>query len=378
MRWTKGKYAFIVATHVDKAHVHNHIIYNSTALDAGHKFNNFFYSGLAVARLSDLICLEHNLSVIERRPCRQREKRTDYPERVSYREEICAAIDEALQQKPKTFLEMISVVETAGYEYKFGKHPALKGPDQKRFIRFRSLGEGYSVEELSAVILGNAEHRSRPKTKTRSHRQHTDSRMSFVIDIQKKMSEGKGRGYEIWATNFNLKQRAEALLFMQEHNINSYEELCERADSIAARRAQLIESVNADEARLKEISVLKTHLINFSKAVPYFEEYKKSGYSRKYLEEHRDILTLRKAAKQAFDEYKKQHPEAKTLPRVKELNAEYTEVLTRKKANYQEYRSLKKEDRDWQLAKALIGGILHAEQEENELRRHQQEQEKSH
>ena len=90
---------------------------------------------------------------------------------------------------------MISALEAAGYEYKSGKHPALKGPDQKRFIRFRSLGEGYSVEELNAVILGNAEHRSRPKTKTRSRQQHTDSRMSFVIDIQKKMSEGKGRGY---------------------------------------------------------------------------------------------------------------------------------------------------------------------------------------
>ncbi len=95
MRFTKGNHAFIVATHIDKAHIHNHIIFNSTSLDCTRKFRDFHLSGLAVARLSDLICLEHSLSVIEWKPYKYRVKRTDYPETKSYCDEICEQIDAA-------------------------------------------------------------------------------------------------------------------------------------------------------------------------------------------------------------------------------------------------------------------------------------------
>ena len=138
MRWTKGKHAFIVATHIDRAHIHNHIIYNSTSMDCTRKFKNFFLSGMAIARLSDLLCLEHDLSVIDRRPYDEREKRTDFPKRPTYRDSICEAIDAALQKKPKSFDELIHFLQEDGYQYKPGKQSALKGPDQKRFIRFRS------------------------------------------------------------------------------------------------------------------------------------------------------------------------------------------------------------------------------------------------
>src|SRR5699024_8740043 len=108
LRFTKGKHAFIVATHTDRAHIHNHIIFNSTALDCTRKFRDFFLSGLALQRVSDRLCLEHGLSIITPKPYRERKKRTEYPKRTCHRDEIRAAIDEALRKKPRDFDELVS------------------------------------------------------------------------------------------------------------------------------------------------------------------------------------------------------------------------------------------------------------------------------
>ena len=99
MRFTKGKHAFVVATHTDRQHIHNHVIFNSTALDGTRKFRDFFFSALAVQRLSDLICLEHQLSVIEIKPYRKRQKRTRYPPKESNRDRLCGIIDSILAER---------------------------------------------------------------------------------------------------------------------------------------------------------------------------------------------------------------------------------------------------------------------------------------
>ena len=126
MRWTKGKHAFIVATHIDKSHIHNHIIYNSTSLDAIRKFKNFFLSGLAVQRLSDMVCLEHGLSIITPKPYRERQKRTVYPKKRTQRDELCDAIDAVLKQKPKSFEDLTQALADMGFEFKDGKQSAFK------------------------------------------------------------------------------------------------------------------------------------------------------------------------------------------------------------------------------------------------------------
>ena len=191
MRWTKGKHAFIVATHIDKAHIHNHIIYNSTSLDASRKFNNFFLSGLAVQRLSDMVCLEHGLSIITPKPYRERQKRTIYPKKRTQRDELCDAIDSVLSQKPKRFEDFIQSLAAMGFEFKDGKQPAFKGKEKKRFIRLRSLGEGYSKEELQAIISGKSLRKARMAPEQKQ--------FHLLIDIQEKMAEGKTVGYEKWA-----------------------------------------------------------------------------------------------------------------------------------------------------------------------------------
>ena len=156
MRFTKGKHAFIVATHIDKAHIHNHIIYNSTTLDCTRKFKNFFLSGLAVQRVSDLVCAEHGLSIITPKPYRERQKRTVYPKKRTQRDDLCDAIDQVLQEKPRNYADFLKKMEDLGFEFKDGKQPAFRGKGQKRFIRLRSLGEDYSDEELRAAIAGKS------------------------------------------------------------------------------------------------------------------------------------------------------------------------------------------------------------------------------
>ena len=332
MRFTKGKYAFIVATHTDREHIHNHIIYNSTALDSTRKFRDFLLSGLAVQRLSDLICLEHQLSVIEIKPYRKRQKRTLYPPKESNRDRLCGIIDSILAEKPKDYEDFLQKLEQQGYEVKRGKYTAVKGKGQKRFIRFRTLGTGYGEDEIKAVLEGKAKHQPYQK------KQPKEQPFQLLVDIQEKMAEGKSVGYKKWATKFNLKEMSKTLLFLQEQKISSADELQDRAAAATERYHAMGDSIKAAEARLTEIAVLKTHIINYAKTRPVYDAYRKSGYSKKFLEAHREEITLHKAAKAAFDE-----AGMKKLPKVKELDAEFSELLTKKKAAYPDYRKVRNE-----------------------------------
>ena len=344
MRFTKGKYAFIVATHTDREHIHNHIIYNSTALDSTRKFRDFLLSGLAVQRLSDLICLEHQLSVIEIKPYRERQKRTLYPPKESNRDKLCAVIDNILlNEKPASFESFLQKLEQQGYEIKRGKYTSAKGTRQKRFIRFRTLGAGYSEDEIKAVIAGEAEHRPHQKQPPKEQPFH------LLVDIQAKLSEGKSEGYARWAKRYNLKEMSKTLIFLQENKIGSIEEMQERVDAATAHYHELGDSIKAAEKRLAEIAVLKAHIINYAKTRPVYDAYRKTGYSKHFLEGHRAEITLHKAAKAAFDE-----ANLKKLPKVKELDTEYSKLLTEKKALYPDYRKAKEEMQELLRAKRNV------------------------
>ena len=332
MRFTKGKYAFIVATHTDREHIHNHIIYNSTALDSTRKFRDFLLSGLAVQRLSDLICLEHQLSVIEIKPYRERQKRTLYPPKESNRDCLCGVIDNILAEKPKDYEDFLQKLEQQGYEIKRGKYTSVKGARQKRFIRFKTLGVGYSEDEIKAVLAGKVEHHPRQKQPPK------EQPFQLLVDIQAKLAEGKGGGYERWAKKYNLKEMSKTLIFLQEQKISSADELKERADAALSHYHELGDSIKAAEQRMTEIAVLRAHIVNYAKTRPVYDVYRKSEYSSKFLEAHREEITLHRAAKDAFDE-----TGLKKLPKVKELNAEYSALLTKKKALYPEYRKARDE-----------------------------------
>lgn len=332
MRFTKGKHAFLVATHIDRQHIHNHVLFNSTSLDGTRKFRDFFLSGLAVQRLSDRICLEHQLSVIEIKPYRERQKRIPYPPKESNRERLCGVIDTILAESPTDFEAFLSTLERQGYEIKRGKYTSVKGPRQKRFIRFKTLGEGYSEEEIKAVIAGEAEHRPHQKQPPK------EQPFQLLVDIQTKMAEGKGEGYKKWAAKHNLKEMSKTLLFLQEQKIGNEDELKERTEAAVSRYHALGDSIKAAEKRMAEIAALREHIIHFAKTCDVYAEYRKSGDSKKFLETHREAIELHRAAKAAFDD-----AGLKKLPKVKELNAEYAELLAKKKAIYPAYRKAREE-----------------------------------
>ena len=341
--------------------IHNHIIYNSTSLDASRKFKNFFLSGLAVQRLSDMVCLEHGLSIITPKPYRERQKRTVYPKKRTQRDDLCEAIDAVLKQKPKGFEDFIQALADMGFEFKDGKQPAFKGKDQKRFIRLRSLGDGYSKEELQAVISGKSLHRSRGG----SANAPTKNQFQMLIDVQAKMAEGKTVGYEKWAKKFNRKEAARTVILLKEKGLGNYDDLTAHIEKLSARFDELSDSIKAAEKRIVEVQALQQHIKNYRDTRQIYVEYRKSGYSKKFFEEHRQEITIHKAAKQAFDE-----AQITKLPSKQSLYEEFHRLTVQKKQDYAEYRKIRKEKEELLIAKQTVETILSIDKKK------EQEQEK--
>ena len=365
-RFTKGKHAFVVCTHIDKAHVHNHIIWSSVTLDCDRKFRNFWGSTKAVRQLSDTICIENGLSIVENpKPHgKSYNKWLGDQAKPSHRELLRMAIDQALAQKPADLDALFQLLQDAGCEVsKRGKSYRLKLPSWDRVARLDSLGEGYTLDDLLAVLSGQKEHTPRKKSVVRA----APPKVNLLVDIQAKLQAGKGSGYARWAKVFNLKQMAQTMNFLTEHNLLDYAVLEGKADVATARHNELSAQIKAAEKRMAEIAVLRTHIVNYAKTRETYVAYRKAGYSKKFREEHEADILLHQAAKNAFEDLG-----VKKLPTVKSLQAEYAQLLDDKKKAYGEYRRSREEMRELLTAKANVDRILNIEAE------HDAEKEKDH
>ncbi len=355
-RFLKGKHAFVVATHTDKAHIHNHIIFCATTLDCRHKFRNFLGSGKALARLSDQICMEHKLSVVG--DPKYRDSNYDRwlgdKAKPTARDQLRIAIDEMLQKKPDGFAALMRLLEEAGWEIKHGKQLSFRAPDGKRFIRMDTLGEEYSEKMLIATLSG--EHTHIP-TKTRRMKQ----RISLLIDIQAKVQEGKGAGYENWAKKFNLKQLASSMAFISTHGIKTYEELSSRVDESVRKTDDLLAQVQSAESRLKEIGETKKAITNYLKTKDVYAEWKRSGYSKAFYAQHEEQIIIHKAAKKAFDGIQGK------IPTIKALSAEYSTVLSEKQKAYAQYREARSNMRELLTVKANIDTVTERPARDREI-----------
>jgi hypothetical protein len=350
-RFLKGKHAFLVCTHVDKHHIHNHIIWNSTTIDCRHKFRDFLGSGRAVAKLSDIICFEHGYSIIEKP---KRHTRNSYnkwlgeqasPLTVS----SCAAPLMRHWPKSRNPLKLFFLMQADGYVVKRGANISFTGHDQKQSIRLRSLGDGYSEAEIKAVIAGERQHT--PKQK-KSYQQPARS-FNLLIDIEAQMRAGKGVGFKRYAGKYNLKEMAKTVNYLTEKKLLQYDDLAAKTAEAVDRYNTLAAQIKSAEKRMAEIAVLETHIANYARTRAVYDGYKKSGYSKKYLAEHEADILLHKAAKKAFDELG-----LKKLPTIKSLRAEYAELLAAKKTAYPEYQTTRKEMKELTMAKANIDRIL--------------------
>ena len=365
-RFTKGKHAFIVCTHIDKSHIHNHIIWSAVNLDCDRKFRNFWGSTKAVRRLSDTICIENGLSIVENpKPHgKSYNKWLGDQAKPSHRGQLRVCIDNALAQHPVNLDELLKLLRESGCEVsRRGKSYRLKLLEWDKVARLESLGEGYGLGDLLAVLSGQKEHTPRKKATL----QADPPKVNLLVDIQAKLQAGKGAGYARWAKVFNLKQMAQTVNFLTEHHLLDYTELEEKAVAATAHHNELSAQIKATEKRMAEIAVLRTHIVNYAKTRETYVAYRKAGYSRKFREEHEQEILLHQAAKNAFDEMG-----VKKLPKVKDLQSEYAKLLEEKKKTYAEYRRSREEMRELLTAKANVDRLLKMDEEQKK------EQEKDH
>ena len=355
MRFLKGNHAFLICTHTDKKHIHNHIYWNSTTLDCSKKFRDFRRSGKAVRTLSDLVCTEHKLSVIAnpQRHSVSYNKWLGHRANTSHRELLRIAIDTALQKKPRDFDTFIALLATDGYRAIRGKYITFEHDDFKKNIRMNTLGDGYSEEEIRAVIQGLRIH----TPKIRRTIKHPEGSQT-IIDIQAKLAEGKGEAYRRWATVENLKRMAKTKLYMDEHGF-SYETMAKHKSELSEKEKELSAKITETQNRLAEINILKTNIINYSKTRDVYVAYRKSGYSKKFLEKHEADIIIHKAAKKAFDEMG-----VKKLPTFKSLQVEFAELLSAKKGTYAELKIVRDELRELLIHKANYEELRDLEKQE--------------
>ena len=348
-RFTKGKNAFLVCTHIDKVHIHNHIIWNAIDLNCERKFRNFWGSTRAVRRLSDTICIENGYSIVEHPKPRGKsyDKWLGDKAKPSNRGQLRDAIDHVLAEKPAGWEALLKRLQEMGYEIKAGKNPSFRKADWGRAVRLDTLGEDYAKDMILAVLKGERTHIPDGRKPARS-----SEKVNLLVDIQKKLQEGKGAGYERWAKTFNLKQMAQTMNYLTEHGLLEYAALEEKTSSVTGRNRELSDQIKAAEKRMAEIAVLRTHIINYSKTRDVYTAYKRSGYSKKFLAEHEAEIAIHKAAKKAFDK------EPDRIPTVKSLQAEYAKLLQEKKENYREYRRLRDEMKELLAVKANVDCLL--------------------
>lgn len=225
---------------------HNHIIICSTALDCTHKFRNEYYSANIIAALSDEICQAHHLSVIERKSY----SGVSYDQwqgkkvKPTEREKLCMAIDEALNKQPEGFDALMQLLEEAGWHIKRGSQIAIKAPDGKRFMRMDTLGESYSEENLRAVLEGKRTH------KPRRYRGYIGE-VGLLIDIEEKIRQGKGKGYERWAESFNIKAKSKTMVYITQHRIDSMDALDQEIKNMHNRQNAIREELKTLDERME-------------------------------------------------------------------------------------------------------------------------------
>ena len=284
----------------------------------------------------------------------------------SHREQLRTAIDQALAQKPADLDGLFQLLREANCEVsKRGKSYRLKLPGWDKVARLDSLGEGYTLDDLLAVLSGQKEYTPRKEFAV----QATPPKVNLLVDIQTKLQAGKGAGYARWAKVFNLKQMAQTMNFLMAHNLLEYAVLEEKTAAATARHNELSAQIKAAEKRMAEIAVLRTHIVNYAKTREVYVAYRKAGYSRKFYAEHEDEIRLHRAAKDAFNELN-----VKKLPTMKALQAEYAQLLTDKKKAYGKYRRARAEMRELLAAKANVDRILNweASQEAEQQKDHGQ------
>ena len=356
-----GKYEFVLTTHIDKNHIHNHLIFNAVSFTDYKHYHSNKRSYHYIRRTSDRICKEHGLSVI----IPGKDKGKSYIEHqaaqagTSYKAALKKAIDRLIPGSAD-FEDLLLRLQREGYEIKRGKYVSCRAPSQERFTRMKTLGVDYTEETIASRIAGGSRPSKRPK--------QCDGKISLLIDIQNNLKAQQSAGFAHWAKLNNLKQAARTMNFLTEHGITSYAELESRLAAVTGRRDTAHASLKETEARIVELSIVMKHAGTYRRLKPLYEQYRHSRDKEKFLRGHESGIIIFEAAAR---ELKKLG--AVPLPSTESMEKELSELTTKKGMLLAGYKAARSEAQEYETIRQNVDALLSAPEEQEQQRRHELE-----
>ena len=349
---TKGQHEYVLTTHIDKGHVHNHIIFCAVNFVDHRKYNSNKRSYYGIRNMSDKLCRENGLSVVVPGKGSKGKSYAEYQAEktgTSWKGKLKTTVD-ALIPQVSSFEELLTRLQAAGYEIKPGKYVSCRAPGQERFTRLKTLGADYTEEAVRERIAGR---RTKVAKAPREQRG-----VSLLIDIENSIKAAQSKGYEQWAKIHNLKQAAKTMNFLTEHKIEQYADLVSRIEEMAAESGQAADALKNAEKRLAEMAVLIKNVSTYQKTKPVYDAYRKARNREKYRAGQEQAIILHEAAVRSL----KAAGIAK-LPNLAALQSEYEALQAQKEALYADYGKLKKKVREYDIIKQNIDSILQADRQ---------------
>ena len=349
---TKGQHEYVVTTHIDKGHIHNHVIFCAVNFVDHHKYNSNKRSYYGIRNMSDKLCRENGLSVVVPGKGSKGKSYAEYQAEktgTSWKGKLKTTVD-ALIPQVSSFEELLTRLQAAGYEIKPGKYVSCRAPGQERFTRLKTLGADYTEEAVRERIAGR---RTKVAKAPREQRG-----VSLLIDIENSIKAAQSKGYEQWAKIHNLKQAAKTMNFLTEHKIEQYADLVSRIEEMAAESGQAADALKNAEKRLAEMAVLIKNVSTYQKTKPVYDAYRKARNREKYRAGQEQAIILHEAAARSL----KAAGIAK-LPNLAALQSEYEALQAQKEALYADYGKLKKKVREYDIIKQNIDSILQADRQ---------------
>ena len=349
---TKGQHEYVVTTHIDKGHIHNHVIFCAVNFVDHHKYNSNKRSYYGIRNMSDKLCRENGLSVVVPGKGSKGKSYAEYQAEktgTSWKGKLKIAVD-ALIPQVSSFEELLTRLQAAGYEIKPGKYVSCRAPGQERFTRLKTLGADYTEEAIRERIAG------RRAKAAKAPREQRD--VSLLIDIENSIKAAQSKGYEQWAKIHNLKQAAKTMNFLTEHKIEQYADLVSRIEEMSAESGQAADALKNAEKRLADMAVLIKNVSTYQKTKPVYDAYRKARNREKYRAGQEQAIILHEAAARSL----KAAGIAK-LPNLAALQSEYEALQAQKEALYADYGKLKKKVREYDVIKQNIDSILQADRQ---------------
>ena len=349
---TKGQHEYVVTTHIDKGHIHNHVIFCAVNFVDHHKYNSNKRSYYGIRNMSDKLCRENGLSVVVPGKGSKGKSYAEYQAEktgTSWKGKLKIAVD-ALIPQVSSFEVLLTRLQAAGYEIKPGKYVSCRAPGQERFTRLKTLGADYTEEAIRERIAG------RRAKAAKAPREQRD--VSLLIDIENSIKAAQSKGYEQWAKIHNLKQAAKTMNFLTEHKIEQYADLVSRIEEMSAESGQAADALKNAEKRLADMAVLIKNVSTYQKTKPVYDAYRKARNREKYRAGQEQAIILHEAAARSL----KAAGIAK-LPNLAALQSEYEALQAQKEALYADYGKLKKKVREYDIIKQNIDSILQADRQ---------------